>query len=340
MTRNREQLLSLDPEAEVEHITSSLRRVIAKTLRRQGVVVAVSGGVDSSLTAALCAKALGPDRVLALMMPERDSERDTIDLSRLTARHLGIEAVEEDITEALEAVGCYSRRDAAYSSVIPEFDGGWNAKIILPAVSQGGGIRRSEVVARAPDGAETRTPLPVDAYLQVVAATNFKQRIRKMYEYYHADLRNYAVVGTANRLELDQGFFVKVGDGAADVKPIAHLYKSQVYQLAEHLGIPAAIREREPTTDTYSLPQSQAEFYFDVSFEKFDMCLYGLNHRMPAEEIAELADMAPEEVARVCEAIEQRRRTTSYLQLSPILLREVAEVLSNPGPQSKGGADD
>ena len=131
--------------------------------------------------------------------------------------------------------------------------------------------------------------MPPAAYLQIVAATNFKQRVRKMMEYYHADRLNYAVAGTPNRLEYDQGFFVKLGDGAADVKPIAHLYKTQVYALAEYLGVPEEIRRRPPTTDTFSLPQTQEEFYFALPYAKMDLCLYGHNHGVPAAEVAAAA---------------------------------------------------
>src|SRR5947207_2718078 len=128
-------------------------------------------------------------------------------------------------------------------------------------------VRLYSIVIMAPDGTETKHRLTPESYLGIVAATNFKQRVRKMLEYYHADRLNYVVSGTPNRLEYDQGFFVKLGDGTADVKPIAHLYKSQVYQLAEYLGIPEGVRSRPPTTDTYSLPQGQDEFYFSLPYQ-------------------------------------------------------------------------
>src|SRR5690606_30847455 len=118
------------------------------------------------------------------------------------------------------------------------------------------------------------------------AATNFKQRVRKMMEYHYADRFNYAVIGTPNRLEYDQGFFVKNGDGSADLKPIAHLYKTQVYRMAEHLGVPAEICRRAPTTDTYSLEQSQDEFYWALPYQKLDVCLFALNNGIPADAIA------------------------------------------------------
>ena len=170
--------------------------------------------------------------------------------------------------------------------------------------------------------------MPVAAYLQMVAATNFKQRVRKMMEYYHADRLNYVVAGTPNRLEYDQGFFVKLGDGSADIKPIAHLYKTQVYALAEYLGVPEEIRRRPPTTDTFSLPQTQEEFYFALPYAKMDLCLYGRNNGVPAAEVAAAAGLTTEQVERVYKDIDQKRRTTAYLHARPQLVEPVAEIHS------------
>jgi NAD+ synthase len=165
--------------------------------------------------------------------------------------------VVEDVTGVLEALGCYRRRDEAFRALIPEYGPGWRAKIVLPPITGGDSFRVYSVVARSPRGDEVRVRVTVDAYRRIVAATNFKQRVRKTLEYYHADRLDYAVAGTPNRLEYELGFFVKNGDGSADVKPIAELYKTQVYRLAASLDIPEEIRTRIPTTDTYPLAQEQ-----------------------------------------------------------------------------------
>jgi NAD+ synthase len=157
-------------------------------------------------------------------------------------------------------------------------------------------------------------------YLQMVAATNFKQRTRKMMEYYHADRLHYAVAGTPNLLEYDQGFFVKQGDGAADFKPIAHLYKTQVYALAEHLGVPEEIRRRPPTTDTFSLAQSQEEFYFALPYAEMDLCLWAHDHGTPAAEVATALGLTPPQVVRVFKDIEAKRRVSRYLHQAPLLV--------------------
>jgi NAD+ synthase len=312
--------LRLDAERTVAEISERLREVVYKDLRRRGAVIGLSGGVDSSLVAHLCADAFGPERVLGVLMPEGESAPDTLDLSQVAADAAGVETVVEDITSLLEAAGCYERRDAAIRTVMPEYAEGWKAKIVLPSLLGNARYSLFTVVAESPEGERREARLTATAYREVVAATNFKQRVRKMLEYHHADRLDYAVVGTPNRLEYDQGFFVKNGDGSADVKPIAHLYKTQVYQLAEHLGVPAVIRERPPTTDTYALEQSQEEFYFSVPFDKLDLCLYALNEGLPVEAAAAATGLDADVVERVFEDIERKRRAAEYLLAPPILL--------------------
>ncbi len=254
------ELLGLDCEREAERIVTALRKQVFRRFRKKGVVVALSGGIDSSTVGALAVRAFGTEKVLGLQMPERDSSADTLSLSRLIADYLRIEAIHEDISGILEAAGCYRRQEEAVRLVLPSYGPGWKSKIVLPSVVDSDQYRIFSIVAQSPSGERVEARLSLEAYLGLVAATNFKQRTRKMLEYYHADRLNYAVAGTPNLLEYDQGFFVKLGDGAADVKPIAHLYKTQVYQMAEYLGVPESIRNRPPTTDTYSMPQSQEEF--------------------------------------------------------------------------------
>ena len=274
-------------------------------------MVALSGGIDSSVVAALCVAAIGKDRVFGLHMPERDSSEDTLAFSTLVSDSLGIDSAVEDITPVLEAARCYERRDDAIRMVCPDYGPGYKSKIVLPSVVESESLRLDSFVVQAPDGTTTRHRLTTESYLGIVAATNFKQRARRMTEYYHADRLNYVVTGTPNRLEYDQGFFVKLGDGAADVKPIAHLYKTQFYALAEHLGVPEQVRTRPSTTDTYSLPQSQEEFYFSLPWNLMDLCLYGRNHGLPLEQVAEATGLDVAQVERVNRDIEQKRKTTA-----------------------------
>lgn len=319
-------LLKIDTAAEAARIAAAIREFVLKQLKRRGAVVAISGGIDSSVVAALCCRALGQDRVLGLMLPEADSSPESLRLAYMLADSLGIRTEVEDIGPVLVAAGCYRRRDEAIRSVIPEYGDGYKCKIVLPDLLGSVAYPVFSVVVESPEGVRTKARLPLDAYLGIVAATNFKQRTRKMMEYYHADRYNYAVAGTPNRAEYDQGFFVKNGDGAADLKPIAHLYKMQVYQLAKYLSVPEEIQRRPPTTDTYSLDQSQEEFYFAVSHDKMDVCLYGKNHGIPASDVAGSIGLTEYQVERVYQLIDTKRNATRYLHLRPLLVENIHEV--------------
>ena len=313
-------LLKLDCAREAERIGATLRDHVLRRFKKKGVVVALSGGIDSSVVAALSVSALGRERVLGLLMPEQDSSSETLPLSQQVARHLGIEVIEENITAILEAAGCYRRRDEAIKLVFPEYGQGWKSKIVLPSVLEDYQLRIFSMIVQSPSGQRREVRLSIEAYLGILAATNFKQRTRKMLEYYHADRLNFAVTGTPNLLEYDQGFFVKLGDGAADIKPIAHLYKTQVYQMAEFLQLPESIRKRPPTTDTYSLPQSQEEFYFSLPYDKLDLILYGKNNGYTASDIGQAIGLTAVQVDRVFRDIDSKRRVARYLNAPPVLV--------------------
>jgi NAD+ synthase len=310
--------LALDARAEVDRIVEALRQQVFGTLRRRGVVVGLSGGIDSSVVAALCVKAFGKDKVLGLFMPESHSSSDSLRLGRAVAAQLGIDSIVEDITPALEGIGAYSRQIEAIRTVVPGYGAGWKCKLVMAPVLEGNGINITRLTVENPDGNVDTVRLPPAAYLQIVAATNYKQRVRKMTEYYHADRLNFAVAGTPNRLEYDQGFFVKQGDGIADVLPIVHLYKTQVYQLAEYLEIDPEVRRRPPTTDTFSMAQSQEEFYFALPYQLTDLCLYGLNHGVPATEVAGAAGLTADQVEKVFKDIGSKRRAARYLHARPL----------------------
>ena len=289
--------LQIDAASTVERIVVALRSHLANTFRRKGYVVGMSSGVDSSVTAALAVRAVGPSRVFGIFMPERESYPDSLRIAKSLAGQLGIDSTTEDIAPALDGVGCYQRRNEAIRRVVPEFRDDWGCKLVLPADRLSADrLNVTYLVVREPGVEERSVRLPAAEYRHIVAATNFKQRVRKMVEYYHADRLHYAVLGTPNRLEYDQGFFVKGGDGLADIKPIAHLYKSQVYQIADFLGVPSAVTSRPPTTDTFSLPQSQEEFYYNLPTRLLDFVVHGLNQGRTAAEVAAEIGLQPEQV--------------------------------------------
>lgn len=319
-------VLQLDAAGEVNRIVGILRDQVLGILRRRGAVVGISGGIDSSVVAALCVRAFGQEKVLGLFMPEHHSSDDALTLGKMLTAHFGINALTENIAPALEGLGCYQRQLEAIRLIVPEFGDSWKFKLVLPSILESDRLNITRLTVQDPAGNVSNVSLSLNAYLQIVAATNYKQRVRKMTEYYHADRLNYAVAGTPNRLEYDQGFFVKQGDGSADFKPIAHLYKTQVYQLAEYLGVPEEIRQRPPTTDTFSMPQTQEEFYFALPYDRMDLCLYALNHGIPAGEVAPAVSLLPVQVERIFKDIEAKRRATRYLHMQPQLIEPVMEI--------------
>ena len=320
-----EAVLDFDKEKEVEKIKARLRDILRRDLHRRGLVIAISGGIDSSVSTALCVEALGKKKVYGLLLPETDSSSDSVDKGEIVAEHVGIEYAVQNIAPTLEALGCYEWRDKAIRELFPDYDEQWKCKLAI-AGGMEGKLNHFNIVVQSPDGEIKEARLGLNAYLQIVAATNYKQRIRKTIEYFHADRLNYAVVGTPNRLEYDQGFFVKNGDGSADVKPIAHLYKTQVYALARYLNLPEEICSARPTTDTYSMPQGQDEFYFALPYEKMDVALWGLNNNVPAARLAEFLDSTEEQAQYIYDDIQAKRRTTRYMHLKPVLIEPVPEV--------------
>ncbi len=318
-------VLEFDMDAEVDKIGERIRNTLRNDLHRRGLVIAMSGGIDSSVCAALAVKAVGKAKVFGLLLPERDSSHKVTSRGQILAEHLGIEHLEHNIASTLEAIGCYQWRDEAICKTFPEYGDDWKNKIVIAGGTQGQ-INHFNLVVQSPDGNIQEKRLGLKEYLQIVAATNYKQRIRKTIEYFHADRLNYAVVGTPNRLEYDQGFFVKNGDGSADVKPIAHLYKSQVYALARHLGLPEEICNAVPTTDTYSLQQGQDEFYFALPYHQMDVAVWALNHNVAAAELAEYLDCTEEQAQWIYNDIEAKRKATYYMHAKPVLMEAVEEI--------------
>ncbi len=321
------EVLTLDLAREADEIGAALRAAVSDRVRRRGVVLGLSGGIDSSVTCALAVRALGKERVFGILMPERDSNDKSTELGTLLAEHLGVDFVVESIEPTLRAIGCYERFDTAVRGVVPDYGPGWQSKIVLPEnLLDSDRVNFFRLVVSDPDGNQSSVRLPPRVYLDLVAATNFKQRIRKNIEYYHADRLHFAVAGTPNRLEYDQGFFVKNGDGAADIKPIAHLYKTQVYAMARHLGLPEVLCNVVPTTDTYSMEQGQDEFYFVLPYPQMDLLLWAHNHGVSAAEAAPVLELTEVQVERVFRDIERKRSTTAPLHLGPVLLKPVDEV--------------
>jgi len=314
--------LNLDPARETDRIVKFLQQNIRQTMRR-GAVVGISGGIDSAIVLALSVRAFGPGKVIGVMMPDQDSDKLSEQLARELAKKFGIEPILEEITRTLEGFDCYRRRDEAIARVFPEYDAtkGYKAKIVLPQdLLDNDTLNVFSVTIVRPDGSEETRALPAREMLQIVAATNLKQRSRMSTLYYHAEARQFAVIGTANKNEHAQGFFVKYGDGGVDIQPIAHLFKSQIYQLAEYLGVRESIQKRTPTTDTYSAPQNQEEFFFRLPYATLDHLWLAKERNVPVPDVARVMGLTEIQVQRVFDDITRKIRTTDFLRLLPPMM--------------------
>jgi NAD+ synthase len=287
-------------------------------MRRSGAVVGLSGGIDSALTAELCVAALGKDKVLGLIMPERESHPVSAVYAANHARKMGVPFETIDITPTLEASGTYEKRDSAIRAVFPDYDGRWKSKIVMPPDL----LARDALsffTLRVEDGdANIRSARLNNQNLRaIVAATDAKQRTRMMNLYYHAERDNYLVCGTTNRSEMVQGFFVKYGDGGVDIEPIAHLYKTQVYQLAEHLGVTREIRERAPSPDTFSFTVTDEEFYFRMPYEQLDLLLYAWEKEVPIGDACTAMALTEGQVRRAFRDFTSKYNATRHLRTLP-----------------------
>lgn len=317
---SKDILIIKDIDAECDRLVANIKESVLNKLNRHGGVIGISGGIDSSVTMALAAKALGTDNLLTIMLPEQDSSGDSALFAQKLADKFGVKAITENITDALQGFSCYERRDEAVKAVLPEYDPKhYKMKI---------GIRSSGMYTNLPPlfsltivdnkGIEQSKRIPATELRQIEAASNLKQRCRMSMLYYHAERLHYAVIGTPNKHEVEQGFFVKNGDGGADVMPIAHLYKTQVYQLAHYLGIPSEIINRTPTSDTYSAEQTQEEFFFQLPFQQMDLLWYAFKNEYDPEEVGIVMERTADEIKKVFAGFERKIKTTEYLRMPPI----------------------
>ena len=287
-------------------------------MRKGGAVVGLSGGIDSALSAELCVRALGKDRVLGLILPERESNPISAEYAGKHVRKMGIAAETIDITPTLDAFGVYEKRDNAIRGVFPDYDASWKSKIVLPAdLLSRDAFNFFTLKVQDAAGNTHAARLNNESLRAIVAATNVKQRTRMVCLFSIAERENYLVCGTTNRTESVQGFFVKYGDGGVDIEPIQHLYKTQVYQLAESLGVIKEIIDREPSPDTYSYLVTDVEFYFRMPYDTLDLLLYAWENSVPVEEVCGTMGLSEEQVKRAFRDFTSKHNASKHSRAVP-----------------------
>jgi len=315
-------VLKLECAKETERTADFIARTIKVDMRKKGAVVGLSGGIDSAVVCALCVRAFGPEKVLGVLLPEKECSPQSEEYAMIQANQLGIRTEKRDMTPVLENLGVYENRDQLVRKNFPGFDPKtWRYKIVLPQdLLDSDRLNFFTLVVQSPDGSEQKKRLSSKDYMEIVASTNMKQRTRMVYLYYFAEKNNYAVVGTTNRTEGRQGFFVKYGDGGVDLEPLGHLYKLQVYALAKHLDVPKEIIERPPSPDTYTAEVSDTEFFFSVPFDILDPFLWAEENDVPVEEIQTVLSLSEDQYKRLKRNVEMKIKATwHFLQTPPTL---------------------
>jgi NAD+ synthase len=310
-------ILKIDSEAEIERICDFIREHV-RTMKREGLVIGISGGIDSALCAELCVKTLGNDRVFGLILPEKESDPRSAEYAKKQAEKLGIAHETVDITPALEAIGTYDKRDHFVKRLVPEYTSEHKLKITLPAdLLSRDAYNFYTLTIDDGKGHTKQARLDKTSLNGIVAATDTKQRTRMIHLYYYAEKMNRLVCGTTNYSETVQGFFVKFGDGGVDIEPIAHLYKTQVYQLSAHLGVIEEIQERAPSPDTFNYGVSDEEFYFRIPYKELDYLLWAWENQIDIKDVCKVMDLAEEQVSRAFRDFSAKHKATAHLRELP-----------------------
>ena len=310
--------LAIDAAKVSTEMEDFIRSNLTDFFKKKGIIIGLSGGIDSSVCAALSVRAIGADRVYGVLLPEKDSNPISSEYGRLMAESLGIQYHEIELTGILESFGVYEKRDQIVKKVFPDISGEYKFRLVLPQdLLEKDRLNVYRVEVQLEDGTRLSERLSHKDYLGLMAANDIKQRVRMTQLYYEAEKRNYIVCGTTNRSETVQGFFVKFGDGGVDIEPLAPLYKVQVYELAEYLDVPKEIRDRTPSPDTYSLEVSDKDFYFCLPYDMLDIIMYGAENNVPKETVAKEMGLEVAQVERVWKDLERKREGTEHLRALP-----------------------
>ena len=316
-------VLDIDCNEESNRLAHFIRNCVFEDYKKRGIIIGVSGGIDSAVTAALAVKAVGKERVQGLMLPEKESNPLSTSYANLLISNLGIRKEIIDLTSILESFDVYQKRELIVKKYFTDFGDNWQFRLVMPQnLLEKDRFNIAYLQVKNPEGYVSAKRLSAEDYLEMVATTDIKQRVRMIMLYYYAEMHNYVVIGTTNKSELQQGFFVKYGDGGVDIEPITHLYKTQVFQLAKYLEIPEEIINRTPSPDTYSFEVSDKDFYFCLPYDVLDLLLYAREKKIPLHDLQMALKLDAQQIERAFRDIESKQRVTAHLRQLPKTLGE------------------
>jgi NAD+ synthase len=305
-----------DLEKTVNKISYFIKDEVSNRFQKSGVVVGLSGGIDSSVTAALCAKSLGSERVLGLIMPEKESDSASQRHAQKVAEEYNIKTKIIDITPILESFGVYQNKEAIIKEKFPDFNSDCKYRIVVPPkIKNTIGIPFVEILDDK--GKQHKLKISSSEFLALTAATSIKHRVRMTMLYFHGEKNNLCVMGTTNKSEYLQGYFVKYGDGGSDIEPLVNLYKLQIYQLGKFLKIPEEILTKDASPDVWSFPTTDEEFFYSVPYDVVDLMLYAQENNLSIKDIQKLSNLSAEEIENLLRIQNQKQAKSKHMREIP-----------------------
>lgn len=313
----QKKLPDIDVDREIEFLVEHVRDQVKNKYRRDGIVVGISGGVDSAVISSIALKAVGAENLITLIMPEKESNPISEKLARELADKNGMTTEFHDLTPILESYGIYNLRNGVVKNYFPEFDGSQKWKLVQPgSLAESNSFNFYSLRLETDEGPKTKR-INVKDLRTIIGATDLKHRTRMSKLYQVAESNNYLVAGTTNLSEAMLGFFVKYGDGGVDIEPLSYLFKTYIYALAEKLGVPRGTIDRHPSPDTFSSEVSDNEFFFRLPYNMVDLFLWALRDNIPAETVSETLEMDLSRVKHILQDMKHKYAISQHLREMP-----------------------
>ena len=302
-------------QKDVDDLCNFLQDEISIKSQKSGAIVGLSGGIDSTVTMALCAKALGSDKTLGLTMFEKESNSSNKDLISHIAQNYDIKIENIDITPILDSFGVYSYRENIVKEKFPDFNSNCKYRVVVPPNFNSVGIPYLEILDE--ENQNHKIKISSSDFLTLTSATSIKHRVRMILLYFHAEKNNLSVVGTTNKSEYLQGYFVKYGDGGSDIEPLVNLYKSQIYQIGNFLNVPEEILNNDASPDVWSYSTTDEEFFYTVPYEIVDLILYAREKKLSIMEIKKLSNLPEEKIQNLLRFQDIKQRKSQHMRDLP-----------------------